>query len=60
MNKLYTLLLVVFLAGCYPQSNAHNSANRAFTMACDLTTMETNLISSGDKMTITATCTKAK
>ena len=60
MNKLYTLLLVFFLTGCYPQSNAHNSANRAFTTACDLSSIDTNLISSGDKLTITATCTKTK
>lgn len=60
MNKLYTLLLILFLAGCSPQGNAFSSATRAFQSGCTYSTMETSLTNDGDKMTITATCTKAK
>lgn len=60
MNKLYTLLIVFFLAGCSPQGNSFYSAQLAFKHGCDTDSIDTNLTSSGNKMTLTATCTKAK
>lgn len=60
MNKLYTLLIVLFLAGCSPQGNTFSSAHSAFRMGCEINSIDTNLTSSGDKLTLTATCTKAK
>jgi hypothetical protein len=60
MNKLYTILIIVFLAGCYPQYDSYQSASNSFRLACEANSIETSLISAGDKLTITATCTKAK
>ena len=60
MNKLYTLLIVLFLAGCSPQGQAFNSSTTAFRSGCVQNTVETNFTSSGDTITLTATCTKAK
>ena len=60
MNKLYTLLIIVFLAGCSVQYQSYSSASDSFRSACEANSIETSLISAGDKLTITATCTKAK
>lgn len=60
MTKLYTLLLVLFLAGCsYPYST-FSSDTAAFKQTCTYSTMETSLTNDGDKVTLHATCTKAK
>ena len=60
MNKLYTLLIIVFLAGCTPQYTSYNAANRAFIQLCDLNTIESAINTVGTSMTFIATCTKEK
>ena len=60
MNKLYTILLIVFLAGCSYQLNAYTNATQAFRSACKADTINTNLTSTDTMMTITATCVKEK
>ncbi len=60
MNKLYTLILITFLAGCSYPYNTFHSATNAFRQACTYSTMETSLANEGDKVILHATCTKAK
>lgn len=60
MNKLYTLIFVALLVGCSFPYNTFHSAVNAFTQACTYSTMETSLTNEGDKVTLHATCTKAK
>lgn len=60
MNKLYTLLTIMLLAGCSYPYNAFYSATNAFIQACTYASMETSLTNEGDKVILHATCTKAK
>lgn len=60
MNKLYTLLIIVFLTGCSNQLSSYRSTSNAFVYGCKLDTITANLTSTDTTTTITATCVKEK
>lgn len=60
MKTLYTILIILLLAGCYPAVNQYQSLHSAFLSGCDYFSVESPLTSEGNKQTLTATCTKAK
>lgn len=60
MKTIYTLLIIAMLAGCSPAVNQYSSLNSAFRMGCKAQTIESSLVSAGDTLEFTATCTKDK
>lgn len=59
MHKIL-LLLVLLLAGCSPQRYQYDSLDGAFIQGCVSSTIESSLVNDGDKLILTAKCTKAK
>ena len=60
MNKLYTFLIIVFLMGCTQQRVNYDATGTAFIKMCDHFTIKSNIVTVGDEVTVTATCTKQK
>ena len=60
MKTLITLILAFTLTACSWQHNAYEHATVSFSQACQWKTMEANISHDGDKLTLTATCTKEK
>lgn len=60
MYKLL-LLVVVLLTGCYPAGfSQYSHISDAFKYACTYDSIESSLVNDGNKLILTATCTKDK